>query len=58
VYLGRQHPAALASAFIAARAGQFRLTLADKMLAVDVKPLGRGAAGVSAGTGTIVDLTA
>jgi len=28
------------------------------MLAVDVKPLGRGAAGVSAGTGTIVDLTA
>ena len=57
MYLARQHPAALASAFIAARAGQFRLTLADKMLAVDVKPLGRAAARVSAGMGTIVDLT-
>jgi hypothetical protein len=36
VYLAREHPAALASAFIVAHAGQFRLTVADKMLAIDV----------------------
>jgi hypothetical protein len=56
VYLAREHPAALASAFIAARAGS-GLTMADKMLAIDVKPLGRAGARVSAGMGTIVDLT-
>ena len=63
-------PAALASAFIAASAGQFQLTVADKMLAIDVNS-DRSAvqlidaaqqsidrlANVSAGIGTNFDLT-
>ena len=62
--------AALASAFIAASAGQFQLTVADKMLAIDVNS-DRSAvqlidaaqqnidrlANVSAGIGTNFDLT-
>jgi hypothetical protein len=63
-------PAALASAFIAASAGQLQLTVADKMLAIDVNS-DRSAvqlidaaqqsidrlANVSAGVGTNFDLT-
>jgi hypothetical protein len=62
--------AALASAFIAASAGQFQLTVAEKMLAIDVNS-DRSAvqlidaaqqnidrlANVSAGIGTNFDLT-